>query len=138
VAGFDTEGGVLETPGAIHVLGPHELQALKQSDASETVKILNLRKILATTAAQEGASKPFVVSIGERAEALAQAYEDRQLTTQQALLNFENLAQEYVNASSERQRLNVSFLAFLGKGEQFPRVICILAPSCSHYKYSLY
>ena len=33
---------------------------------------------------------------------------------------------------------NVSFLAFLGKGEQFPRVICILAPSCSHYKYSLY
>jgi len=33
---------------------------------------------------------------------------------------------------------NVAFLAFLGKGEQFPRVICILAPSCSHYKYSLY
>ena len=33
---------------------------------------------------------------------------------------------------------SVSSLPILGKGKQFPRVIGILAPSCSHYKYSLY
>ena len=32
---------------------------------------------------------------------------------------------------------NVSFLPILEKGEQFPRVICILALLCSHYKMSL-
>jgi hypothetical protein len=31
----------------------------------------------------------------------------------------------------------VSFLPILEKGEQFPRVICILALLCSHYKMSL-
>jgi acyl carrier protein len=31
-----------------------------------------------------------------------------------------------------------SSLPSLGKGEQFPRVICILALLCSHYKISLY
>ena len=50
-----------------------------------------MRKILAETVINEGGAKPFLVSIGERAEALAQAYEDRQLTTQQALLEFERL-----------------------------------------------
>jgi hypothetical protein len=33
---------------------------------------------------------------------------------------------------------NGSSLPSLGKGEQFPRVICILALLCSHYKISLY
>src|SRR5437588_12948780 len=32
----------------------------------------------------------------------------------------------------------VSSLPILEKGEQFPRVICILALLCSHYKYGLY
>jgi alkylhydroperoxidase family enzyme len=32
------------------------------------------------------------------------------------------------------ENYNVSFLPILGKGEHFPRVIRILATSCSHYK----
>jgi hypothetical protein len=71
-----TEGDRLELPGA-HALGPAELAALRESDATETTKILNLRKVLAVKVREEGGSKPFLLSIGERAEALAQAYEDR-------------------------------------------------------------
>ena len=33
---------------------------------------------------------------------------------------------------------SVSSLPILEKDEQFPRVICVLALLCSHYKYSLY
>ncbi len=102
-----TESSKLEMPGAIHELGPDELAVLKQSDSSDTTKVLNLRKILAAVVDKEAAAKPFLLSIGERAEALAQAYEDRQLATQQALLEFERLAQEYVDADAERQRLDV-------------------------------
>jgi type I restriction enzyme R subunit len=94
-------------PGAVHELGAAELAALKQSDTSDVAKILNLRKLLAAAVQRDGTAKPFLTSIGERAEQLAQAYEDRQLTTQQVLLDFQNLAQQYVESDEERKRLGV-------------------------------
>lgn len=102
-----TISGQLELPGAIHALGPEELAKLRESDTSDNTKILNLRKILAVTVQDTGAAKPFLLSIGERAEKLAEAYEDRQLTTQQALLEFERLAREATEADRERQRLGL-------------------------------
>jgi type I restriction enzyme R subunit len=100
-------GSSMELPGTIHQLGAKELEALRQSGVADTTKVLNLRKILAVTVAADGASKPFLLSIGERAETLAALYEDRQLTTQQALAEFEKLAQEAVEAESQRQTLDV-------------------------------
>ncbi len=107
-----TTSSDLELPNEIHSLGPQELAALKESDSSDTTKVLNLRKILAVTVDTEGGAKPFLLSIGERAEALALAYEERQLDTQQALLEFEKLAQEVVEAQAERQRMNIDENSF--------------------------
>ncbi len=97
----------LQIPGEIHQLGQAELQALREGGTSDATKVLNLKKILSVTVATEGEAKPFLLSIGERADAIAQAYDDRQLTTQEALAAFEKLAQEVVNAESARQNLNV-------------------------------
>jgi len=97
----------LALPGAIHELGTKELALLKQSDTDETTKILNLRKILIATVDEKAHSQPFLLSIGERAEALALAYEDRHLTTQEVLAEFERLAQEYVESDKERQQLGL-------------------------------
>jgi len=97
----------LELPGAIHELGVKELALLKQSDTDDTTKILNLRKILTKTVDDKAYSQPFLLSIGERAEALALAYEDRHLTTQEVLAEFERLAQEYVESDKERQHLDL-------------------------------
>jgi type I restriction enzyme R subunit len=102
----------LELPGTIHELGPAELAALKQDDTSETVKVLNLSRAIAAKVEQEAVSDPFLISIGEQAEALKQSYEDRQLSTQQALAEFERLAQQIVDAGSERQALGLSANAF--------------------------
>jgi type I restriction enzyme R subunit len=107
-----TISGQLELPGAIHALGPEELAKLRESDTSDNTKILNLRKILAITVQDSGASKPFLLSIGERAEKLAEAYEDRQLTTQQALLDFAKLAREATEADAERQRMGLDENSF--------------------------
>jgi len=104
--------GQLEIPGAVHTLGPEELAKLKDSDTTDTTKILNLRKILVTTVQQDGLSKPFLLSIGERAEKLVEAYEDRQVTTQQALLDFEKLAREVTEADVERQGLGLDANTF--------------------------
>lgn len=97
----------LELPDAIQSLGAAELEHLKQSDTSDTVKVLNLRKMLATVVREESAAKPFLLSIGDRAEKIAQAYENRQIDTQVALSEFEKLAQEYINANAEQQQLDV-------------------------------
>jgi type I restriction enzyme R subunit len=107
-----TISGQLELPGAIHALGPEELAKLRESDTSDNTKILNLRKILTVTVQDGGSSKPFLLSIGERAEKLAEAYEDRQLTTQQALLEFEKLAREATDADAERQRMGLDENSF--------------------------
>lgn len=102
-----TTGTTPELPNAVRELGAEQLAALRRSDSSDTVKVLNLKKAIRQAVEEQQASKPYLVSIGERAEKLAQAYEDRQVSTKQLLIEFENLAQQYVDADAERQRLDV-------------------------------
>ena len=99
-------------PGSIQELDADTLREIKGSYVSDKVKVLNLRKILHKTVTEGSRSKPFLISIGERAEALTEAYENRQLITQQALTEFEKLADEYTQASSERAQMNLDENAY--------------------------
>ena len=99
-------------PGSIQELDANTLREIKQSYVSDKVKVLNLRKILHKTVTEESRSKPFLISIGERAEALTEAYENCQLITQQALTEFEKLADEYTQASSERAQMDLDENAY--------------------------
>ena len=73
-----TESDNFELPGAIHELNADTLREVADSELSDTVKVLNLRKVLSKTVTEESRSKPFLISIGERADAVAEAYENRQ------------------------------------------------------------
>src|SRR5581483_9489851 len=97
----------LQPPGAIHELGPTELAALKDNAIADTTKILNLKKALAVTIANESGTKPFLASIAERAEVLEALYEDRQKTTEEALAAFVELAEEYIRAEATRRNMGV-------------------------------
>ena len=108
----NTESNQFELPGSIQELNANTLREIKGSYVSDTVKVLNLRKILHKTVTEEGRSKPFLISIGERAEELADAYENRLLTTQQALIEFENLADEYTQASRESAQMGLDENAY--------------------------
>ena len=107
-----TESNQFALPGSIQELNVNTLREIKQSYASDKVKVLNLRKILHKTVTEESQSKPFLISIGERAEALTEAYENRQLATQEALAAFEKLAEEYTEASRERAQMNLDENAY--------------------------
>ena len=107
-----TESDQFALPGSIQELHADTLREIKESYVSDTVKVLNLRKVLHKTVTEEGRSKPFLISIGERAEELADAYENRLLTTQQALIEFENLADEYTQASRERAQMGLDENAY--------------------------
>ena len=107
-----TESDTFELPGSVHELGADALRKIKKSYVSDTVKVLNLRKVLTEVVIDESPSKPFLISIGERAEIVSEAYENRQLTTQQVLIEFEKLSEEYEQASSERDQMGLDENAF--------------------------
>ena len=99
-------------PGSIQELNANTLREVGNSDVSDKVKVLNLRKILNKTVTEEGQSKPFLISIGERAEALTEAYENRQLTTQEVLVEYRKLVEGCERAASERDRMNLDENAY--------------------------
>lgn len=84
------------------------LEQLASEDAPDTVKVFNLRKALEQIARQTGASQPYLIPIGERAEKVAQAFEDRQLSTQQALEELQKLIREVHQAEEERKEKDLS------------------------------
>jgi len=102
-----TESHLFELPDAVYELRADTLQKMDQSDTSDTVKVQNLRKALHRTVASEGKSKPFLISIGDRAEAVAEAYESRQMATQDVLAEFRRLAEEYAHAARESEQLGL-------------------------------
>ena len=102
-----TESDQFEPPGSIQELNVNTLREIKQSYVSDKLKVLNLRKILHKTVKEESRSQPFLISIGERAEALTERYEDGLLATQEALAAFEKLADEYTQASRERAQMGL-------------------------------
>ena len=103
-----TESDNFELPGAIHELNADTLREVADSELSDTVKVLNLRKVLSKTVSEESRSKPFLISIGERADAVAEAYENRQMTTQEALAEFERFAETAI----DRERLDLDENAY--------------------------
>ena len=77
------------------------LEALKKSGSSDTVKVINLGKALAQLVYKEGGQQPYLLPIGERAEAILDLYDNRQISTQEALKQLEKLLEEYAQAQSE-------------------------------------
>ena len=102
-----TQSHLFELPDAFYELGADTLQKVDQSEASDTVKVLNLQKALHQTVANESKSKPFLISIGDRAEAVTEAYESRQMVAQDILAELLRLAEECVLAGRESEQLDM-------------------------------
>lgn len=107
-----TEGRDFELPGAIYDLGAEEIVALQTGDTSATTKVLNLAKVFGDLVEEKGREQPFLLPIGERAEALVKEWQDRRLSTEDALEAFLQLAQEYVDADAERSEMEVDANTF--------------------------
>ena len=107
-----TEGNLVELPDEIYELNETTLKEINQSDVSDTVKVMNLRKALRQTVIKEGESKPFLIPIGERAEAAIETYDNRQLGTKDALIEFLKLAEEVSRAGREQNQTELGDNAF--------------------------
>ena len=99
-------------PDAIQELNANTLREVGDSGVSDRVQVLNLRRILRQVVTDESESRPFLISIGERAEALTEQYENRQLTTQEVLGAYKELVEECERASSEQIEMSLDNNAY--------------------------
>jgi type I restriction enzyme R subunit len=89
------------------------LGRLAREDAPDAVKVFNLLKALRQIVEAQTGEQPYLISIGERAEAVVRALEERQLTTQETLRQFiEGPVRELQEAEEIRKGTNLSPEAF--------------------------
>lgn len=119
-----TQVGVIREAIALYEINPQTLDRIAQSNQPDTVKVFNLLKSIAQKVNDEAARAPYLLSIGERAQAIAEAFKQRQIDTQDALKRLEELVRAINDAEREqveRQITGEPFAIFwLLKQEQMP------------------
>lgn len=100
-------------PGHVHELTAPAIQRLIEDSATpDTVKVVNLVKLIHNIVANDRAVNPFLLSIGERAEQLAAAFRDRHISTEDALREFRGLVGEVEKAEAAQQATGLGPQAF--------------------------
>jgi type I restriction enzyme R subunit len=107
-----TQSGAIEAPTKFHALNAKALEAIARQKQSDTVKVFNLLKALANLVNAKAGGEPYLISIGDRAQEIAEAFESRQMTTQQALDLLEKLIAQLKAAEKDRDATGLSPEAF--------------------------
>jgi len=104
----NTETTAIQQPTKLQRLDSDTLQALADDDKPDTVKVFNLLKAIDQLTGAQAAKEPYLISIGDKAEQIAQAFEERQQTTQATLDELRRLIEEVRQARSERDATQLS------------------------------
>jgi len=108
-----THGYMVREPTMVYGLDVETLGRLAQEDAPDAVKVFNLLKAIRQIVEAQAAQQPYLISIGERAEAIVRAFEERQLNTQETLRQLvEGPVRELQEAEEIRKKTDLSPEAF--------------------------
>jgi type I restriction enzyme R subunit len=107
-----TQTGAIQAPAKVHRLTAETLAEIAGSDQPDAVKVFNLLKNLQQMVQEKAQEQPYLISIGDKAEEIAQAFEDRQKTTQDTLSELEKIVAELRKAQRERDTSELSPEAF--------------------------
>jgi type I restriction enzyme R subunit len=99
-------------PPTTYELGVEVLEALLRASKPDVVKVFNLLRVVQRLVEDYKRESAFLISIGERAEALRQAFEARQKETQEILQELAQLIQRLKEAPEEARRSGLSQRAF--------------------------
>ncbi|MEZ6131160.1 MAG: HsdR family type I site-specific deoxyribonuclease [Planctomycetaceae bacterium] len=104
----NTQTSGIQEPTKLQKLNAEMLQAIADGDEPDTVKVFNLLKAIDQLTREEANKEPYLLSIGEKAEQIAAAFEDRQQNTKDTLSGLEKLIQEYMEARQQREATELS------------------------------
>lgn len=88
------------------------LKAIKASTASDRAKVVNLVNSIRVTVDEEADASPYLRPIWERAETILDGYEERQITTKDALRRIETVIQEVVEARRRQAEMRLDGVTF--------------------------
>src|SRR3990172_7732736 len=77
---------VFEPPAEYVVIDRSTIDTIKQREEGGATKVINLVKAIEKTA-EENSDDPFLIALSERAKAVQESFEDRQTTTEEALVD---------------------------------------------------
>jgi type I restriction enzyme R subunit len=104
--------GVIDHPSETYKLTSETLEILAEEDKPDTVKVFNLLKALEALVRRSAQDEPYLIGIGERAQVIAEAFENRQKTTQEALEELDRLIAELRDAERQRDETELTPEAF--------------------------
>ncbi|MDR0714637.1 MAG: HsdR family type I site-specific deoxyribonuclease, partial [Bacteroidales bacterium] len=87
------------------------IQKIKDSQGNDNTKVINLIKSIEKIA-DENSDDPFLIGLKERAEAVEDNYENRQISTQEALDEIRRLCEEDVKRKKEQAQKGFDGLTF--------------------------
>jgi type I restriction enzyme R subunit len=107
-----TATAAVREPSPTWAIGAGALLALIAEDKPDTVKVFNLLRELHRLVEARGKEEPHLIPIGERAEAIRRAFEERQVNSQQALQELSALVRDLQEAQEQRRESHLSPEAF--------------------------
>lgn len=87
------------------------IEYIKSKNKNENTKVINLIKSIEKIA-EEHSDDPFLIGLRERAEAIEERYEDRQLSTQEALVEIRKIYEDNVKRKKEQAEKGFDGLTF--------------------------
>jgi type I restriction enzyme R subunit len=103
-----TSTSEIQSPTTLQKLDSDMLEAIAAQDQPDTVKVFNLLKAIDQLTRDNADREPYIISIGDKAEQIATAFEERQQTTQSTLDELQKLIAELNQARRERDATELS------------------------------
>jgi len=102
-----TKSGQIKPAVEVFEINEGTLRKLEESEASDTEKIFSLAKSILEEVQARAECEPYLISIGERAEAIVEYYKQRQKSTQATLEALKELVREINEARRRQAEINM-------------------------------
>jgi len=96
-----TQAGTIGEALKIYEINEELLERLAKKRKPSATDVFNLTRSIRNKVDREGQDKPFLIAIGERAEEVAQRFQQRQINTQEALKALEEELRNILQAEAE-------------------------------------
>lgn len=107
-----TKTGAIKPALEVYEIDENTLKKIEESKATDTEKVFNLLKSILETVRQNMTREPYLISIGERAELVAELYKQRQQNTEQTLKNLKGIIDEINAARKEKAKKKMPMEVF--------------------------
>jgi len=107
-----TKSGMIKSTLDIYEIDERTIKKIEESKATDTEKIFNLLRSIEKAIKQDKDRSPFLISIAEKAELIAEMYKERQKTTQETLDELKKMVEEMNEGKKEQMEKNMPVEVF--------------------------